>query len=890
MTKNRFGDFFHPIFAVDLVYDFMISVNNVSVVFGGFYLLDSVSFLINKKDRIGLTGRNGAGKSTTLKMLAGLQMPSEGNISMASDIKIGYLPQTKVYTDGNTVRKEAEKAFADLFALKDEVERLNLELAGREDYESEAYMKLLDKIHEKTELLAIRGENNIDREVEVVLKGLGFKPEDLDRNCEEFSGGWRMRIELAKILLARPDIFLLDEPTNHLDIESISWLESFLQTYSGAVVLVSHDRAFLDNVTTRTLEISLGKVYDYKVAYSQFEQLHKERIEQQMRAYQNQQKQIKDTEDFIERFRYKATKSVQVQSRIKQLEKLERIEVEEEDMARITVRFQPAVRSGEIVLTGKELTKAYGDHVVLKGIQLDIKRGEKIAFVGKNGEGKSTLVKMIMNEIPFEGELKIGHHVNIGYFAQNQADLLDPEVSVLDTVDRVAEGEIRKKIRDILGAFLFSGEEVDKKVKVLSGGERTRLAMVRLLLEPYNLLILDEPTNHLDMRTKDILKEALRKFEGTVIVVSHDRDFLTGLADKVYEFANQHIKEYLGGITDFLAAKKIACFREYEQLHKPKGNGISNDEAEREVSENKLSFEERKQLNKEIRKAEQRVERAEQRVTELESEVAALEKQMAAGVVNDELLKKYGETQKELEEAMEEVLDIVVMGRACRNTANIKNRQPIGTMFVKAGNTLSDFYKEIVEDELNVKKVVFTDDVRDFTTYTFKPQLRTVGPKYGKQLGGIQKTLAALDGNAAMDELNASGSLSFDVNGVEVSLTKEDLLIEMTQKEGYVSEVDNNMTVVLDTNLSDELIEEGFVFEIISKIQTMRKEAGFEVMDHIRVSLCGNETVAGIASSNQEFIAGKVLADSITAGDMLAVSKEWNVNGENVTIAIEKVN
>ena len=599
MTKNRFGDFFHPIFAVDLVYDFMISVNNVSVVFGGFYLLDSVSFLINKKDRIGLTGRNGAGKSTTLKMLAGLQMPSEGNISMASDIKIGYLPQTKVYTDGNTVRKEAEKAFADLFALKDEVERLNLELAGREDYESEAYMKLLDKIHEKTELLAIRGENNIDREVEVVLKGLGFKPEDLDRNCEEFSGGWRMRIELAKILLARPDIFLLDEPTNHLDIESISWLESFLQTYSGAVVLVSHDRAFLDNVTTRTLEISLGKVYDYKVAYSQFEQLHKERIEQQMRAYQNQQKQIKDTEDFIERFRYKATKSVQVQSRIKQLEKLERIEVEEE-------------------------------------------------------EGKATLVKMIMNEIPFEGELKIGHHVNIGYFAQNQADLLDPEVSVLDTVDRVAEGEIRKKIRDILGAFLFSGEEVDKKVKVLSGGERTRLAMVRLLLEPYNLLILDEPTNHLDMRTKDILKEALRKFEGTVIVVSHDRDFLTGLADKVYEFANQHIKEYLGGITDFLAAKKIACFREYEQLHKPKGNGISNDEAEREVSENKLSFEERKQLNKEIRKAEQRVERAEQRVTELESEVAALEKQMAAGVVNDELLKKYGETQKELEEAMTE--------------------------------------------------------------------------------------------------------------------------------------------------------------------------------------------------------------------------------------------
>ena len=537
--------------------------------------MDSVSFLINKKDRIGLTGRNGAGKSTTLKMLAGLQAPSEGNISMASDVKIGYLPQTKVYTDGNTVREEAEKAFAGLFALKDEVERLNMELAGREDYDSPAYMKLLDKIHEKTELLNIRGENNIDREVEVVLKGLGFQPEDLERNCEEFSGGWRMRIELAKILLARPDVFLLDEPTNHLDIESISWLESFLQGYPGAVVLVSHDRAFLDNVTTRTIEISLGKVYDYRVSYSHFEVVRKERMEQQLRAWQNQQKQIKDTEDFIERFRYKATKSVQVQSRIKQLEKLERIEVEEDDSARITVRFQPAVRSGEIVVNGRDLTKTYGNHVVLEGIDLDIKRGEKVAFVGKNGEGKSTLVKMIMGEIPYEGELKIGHNVNIGYFAQNQADLLDPEMSVLDTVDYVAEGEIRKKIRDILGAFLFSGEDVDKKVKVLSGGERTRLAMVRLLLEPYNVLILDEPTNHLDMRTKDILKEALRKFEGTVIVVSHDRDFLTGLADKVYEFANHHIKEYLGGVTDFLEAKKIACFREYEQLHKPEAAGAA---------------------------------------------------------------------------------------------------------------------------------------------------------------------------------------------------------------------------------------------------------------------------------------------------------------------------
>ena len=629
----------------------MISVNNVSVIFGGFYLLDAVSFLINKKDRIGLTGRNGAGKSTTLKMLAGVQAPSEGTISMASDVKIGYLPQTKVYTDGNTVREEAKKAFADLFALRDEVERLNMELAEREDYESDAYLKLLDKIHDKTELLSIRGEGNVDKEVEVILKGLGFKPEDLERNCEEFSGGWRMRIELAKILLARPDIFLLDEPTNHLDIESITWLESFLQSYPGAVVLVSHDRAFLDNVTTRTIEISLGKIYDYKVPYSRFEELRKERVEQQMRAWQNQQKQIKDTEEFIERFRYKATKSVQVQSRIKQLEKIERIEVEEEDAARITVRFQPAVRSGEMVVVGRALTKAYGAHLVLENIDLDIKRGEKVAFVGKNGEGKSTLVKMIMNEIPYEGELKIGHNVNIGYFAQNQADLLDSELTVLDTVDRVAEGEIRKKIRDILGAFLFSGEEVDKKVKVLSGGERTRLAMVRLLLEPYNLLILDEPTNHLDMRTKDILKEALRKFEGTVIVVSHDRDFLNGLADKVYEFANRGLKEYLGGVTDFLEAKKIACFREYEQLHKPeaKQQTVMNP-----VAENKLSFEERKQLNREIKKAEQRVERAENAVAELEAEIADMERKMADGETGEELLKRYGEVQKRLEEAMEE--------------------------------------------------------------------------------------------------------------------------------------------------------------------------------------------------------------------------------------------
>lgn len=616
-------------------------------------MLDSVSFLVNKRDRIGLTGRNGAGKSTLLKILAGVQEPTSGNVSMPSDVKIGYLPQTKVYAEGKTVRDEAKTAFNDVLALREELERMHEELASRTDYESAGYMKLIDKVNVQTELLRMSGVDNMDGEVEVVLKGLGFRSEDMDRRCEEFSGGWRMRIELAKILLGRPDVFLLDEPTNHLDIESISWLESFLQGYPGAVVLVSHDRAFLDNVTTRTIEISLGKIYDYKVPYTRFTELRKERIEQQMRAYENQQKQIKDTEDFIERFRYKATKAVQVQSRIKQLERIERIEVEPEDTARITVRFQPALRSGDVVVSGRGLTKAYGDHVVLHDVSIDVARGEKVAFVGRNGEGKTTLVKMIMNQIPYEGILKIGHNVNIGYFAQNQADLLDPELTVLDTVDRVAVGEIRKKIRDILGAFLFSGEEVEKKVKVLSGGERTRLAMVRLLLEPYNVLILDEPTNHLDLRTKDILKDALRQFEGTVIVVSHDRDFLTGLADKVYEFANQGIKEYLGGIAHFLADKKVECFREYEQMHPRK---VAETAAPVEVapSENKMAFEERKQLNREIRRSETKIEKLEKEIADIETGIADTERQMAGGVVNDGMLKAYGAAKERLEICMAE--------------------------------------------------------------------------------------------------------------------------------------------------------------------------------------------------------------------------------------------
>lgn len=631
----------------------MISINNVSVLFGDYALLDSISFLVNKRDRIGLTGRNGAGKSTLLKILAGIQEPSEGSVSVPSGLKIGYLPQTKVYAEGKTVRKEAETAFNDVLDLQAELERLHRELGERTDYESDSYMVLIDKLNVKTEMLHMRGADNMDGEVEVVLKGLGFRQEDLERRCEEFSGGWRMRIELAKILLARPDVFLLDEPTNHLDIESISWLESFLQGYPGAVVLVSHDRAFLDNITTRTVEISLGKIYDYKVSYTRFTELRKERIEQQQRAYENQQKQIKDTEDFIERFRYKATKAVQVQSRIKQLEKIERIEIEQEDSARINVRFQPAVRSGDIVVSGRDLSKAYGDHVVLHEVNLDVLRGEKVAFVGRNGEGKTTLVKMIMDQIPYEGNLKIGHNVNIGYFAQNQADLLDPSLSVLDTVDQVAVGEIRKKIRDILGAFLFSGEDVDKKVKVLSGGERTRLAMVRLLLEPYNVLILDEPTNHLDMRTKDILKDALKKFEGTVIVVSHDRDFLLGLADKVYKFANKGIKEYLGGVAHFLEAKKLECFREYEQMHPRKLQ--QEDVVEEEiVSENKIAFEERKQWNKEIKKSEVKIEKLEVEIADLEQKIGDAEGKMAEGVINDGLLKTYDEMKKRLEVCMEE--------------------------------------------------------------------------------------------------------------------------------------------------------------------------------------------------------------------------------------------
>ena len=544
----------------------MISIESLTVEFGGKPLFDNISYVINKKDRIALVGKNGAGKSTMLKIIAGLQRPTSGNVSIPKDLTIGYLPQQMRHTDVRTVQQEAELAFSHIREMEESVARINQALLDRTDYESDEYRRLIEQFSYLNEQLQLAGASNFQAEIEKTLLGLGFNRTDLDRPTSEFSGGWRMRIELAKLLLQRPDVLLLDEPTNHLDIESIQWLESFLATRANAVVLVSHDRAFLDAVTTRTIEISLGSIYDYKVNYSHFVQLRAERLEQQQRAYENQQKQIQDTEAFIERFRYKATKAVQVQSRIKQLEKLERVEVDEVDNSRLNLKFPPAPRSGDYPVIAENLKKAYGSHVVFDQVTFTIERGEKVAFVGKNGEGKSTLVKCIMHEIDdYTGTLKLGYNIKIGYFAQNQAQMMDEELTVFDTIDRVAVGDIRTKIRDILGAFMFGGEASDKKVKVLSGGERTRLAMIKLLLEPVNLLILDEPTNHLDMKTKDILKQALMDFDGTLIVVSHDRDFLDGLVTKVYEFGNKKVTEHLEGIYEFLQRKKMENLNELER-------------------------------------------------------------------------------------------------------------------------------------------------------------------------------------------------------------------------------------------------------------------------------------------------------------------------------------
>ena len=637
----------------------MISIEGLSVAFGGNTLFDNITYVINKKDRIALVGKNGAGKSTMLKIIAGLQAPTSGNVNMPKDLTVGYLPQQMNLSDTRTVMEEAEQAFSHIFELQSRIERMNTELSERTDYESEYYQELIERVSNANEQLALIGASNYQAEIEKTLIGLGFTREDFGRDTSEFSGGWRMRIELAKLLLQRPDVLLLDEPTNHLDIESIQWLESFLSTRANAVVLVSHDRAFIDNVTTRTIEISLGRIYDYQVNYSRYVVLRQERLEQQMRAYENQQKQIQDTEAFIERFRYKATKSVQVQSRIKQLAKLERVEVDEVDTSRLNLKFPPAPRSGDYPIIAEGVGKNYGSHVVFSNATFTIKRGEKVAFVGKNGEGKSTLVKCIMCEIPYTGTLKIGHNVKIGYFAQNQASLLDESITVFDTIDRVAVGDIRTKIRDILGAFMFGGEASDKKVKVLSGGEKTRLAMIRLLLEPVNLLILDEPTNHLDMRTKDVLKQAIRDFNGTVILVSHDREFLDGLVSKVYEFGGGQVREHLGGIYDFLESRKLASLRELEQratVSKTEKDGnISKDSASPAQSEDsKLSYGEQKEFARRLRKAEKAVADIESEIAGLEKRIAEVEEKLATpdGAADTSLYELHGQLKKQLDDVM----------------------------------------------------------------------------------------------------------------------------------------------------------------------------------------------------------------------------------------------
>lgn len=645
----------------------MISVDHLSVEFSARPLFADVSFVINKKDRIALVGKNGAGKSTLLKILAGKQEPSSGSVSVANDCTIGYLPQVMVLSDEHTVMEEAERAFSHISEMQAQIERLNNELAERTDYDSPDYMALVERFTHESERFQLMGGMNYHAELERTLQGLGFSPEDFNRPTSEFSGGWRMRIELAKLLLRKPDILLLDEPTNHLDIESISWLENFLARSGSAVVLVSHDRAFINNVTNRTLEISCGRITDYKVKYDEYVKLRAERREQQLRAYENQQKEIADIKDFIERFRYKPTKAVQVQSRIKQLEKIVPIEVDEVDNSSLRLKFPPCSRSGDYPLICEDLRKDYGSHCVFHDVNLTIKRGEKVAFVGKNGEGKSTLVKCIMGEIPYTGTLKLGHNVEIGYYAQNQAQLLDSELTVFDTIDRVAKGDVRLKIRDILGAFMFGGEASDKKVKVLSGGERSRLAMIRLLLEPVNFLILDEPTNHLDMRTKDVLKEAILAFDGTVIVVSHDRDFLDGLVGKVYEFGGGHVREHIGGIYDFLRSREIESLDELHTAGSPSAatqpGAVPSDKPD-EPSDGKASYEARKEEAKRRRKAEKEAERCEAEVNRLEAQKADVEAKLATpeGAADAALFDQYARLQAEIkaaEDAWEQAMEAV---------------------------------------------------------------------------------------------------------------------------------------------------------------------------------------------------------------------------------------
>ena len=636
----------------------MISIEGLKVEFGVKPLFSDVNFVINARDRIALVGKNGAGKSTMLKILCGIQKPTAGNVAIPNETTIGYLPQVMVLQDDTTVREEARKAFAGNTVLKEKLDKMNNQLSERTDYDSEEYMQLVQKFTQEHERYMMMGAENYEADIERTLAGLGFTRSDLDRPTHEFSGGWRMRIELAKILLQKPDVLLLDEPTNHLDIESIQWLETFLAQSAKAVVLVSHDRAFINNVTNRTLEISCGKVVDYRVKYDEYVKLRAERREQQIRAYENQQKEIADIKDFIERFRYKPTKAVQVQSRIKQLEKIVPIEIDEVDNSALRLKFPPCLRSGDYPVICDEVRKDYGQHTVFSNVCLTIKRGEKVAFVGKNGEGKSTLVKCIMNEIPFTGSLKIGHNVQIGYFAQNQAQLLDEELTVFDTIDHVAKGDIRLRINDILGAFMFGGEESEKKVKVLSGGERSRLAMIRLLLEPVNLLILDEPTNHLDMPSKDVLKEAINAFDGTAIIVSHDREFLDGLVTKVYEFGGGKVKEHIGGIYDFLRSRQIDTLDALGMNSTKAAEPLAMADATVSGAEplaGKLSYEERKEQQKRLKKAEKAVSDAENNIAKLEDKLKVLDEKLCLpeNASNMTIINEYADIKAKLDQEVE---------------------------------------------------------------------------------------------------------------------------------------------------------------------------------------------------------------------------------------------
>ncbi len=623
----------------------MISLDNLTVSYGGWTLFDNISFLINPKDRIGLVGKNGAGKTTLLRIITGEQQPTSGAVTINGECTIGYLPQTMRVADTTTLVEETAKAFDEVLRLEAEIESLTREIAERTDYESADYEQLLHRLNDAQDRYHILGGETRDADIEKTLLGLGFKREDFGRATSEFSGGWRMRIELAKLLLRRPSIFLLDEPTNHLDIESIQWLEEYLKNYNGAVLLISHDRAFLDNVTNRTVELSLGKITDYKVPYSKYVVLRAERRAQQLAAYENQQRMIEKTEEFIEKFRYKPTKSNQVQSRIKQLERLERLEVEEEDLATLNIKFPPAPRSGQIVAEINEAGMSFGSKHVFSGANFTIEKGDRIAFVGRNGEGKTTLARMLVGQLtPTEGSIRIGANVNIGYYAQNQDDLMDGEFTVYDTLDRVAVGDIRTRLRDILGAFLFRGEDIDKKVKVLSGGERARLAMARMMLEPRNLLVLDEPTNHMDMRSKDILKNAILKYDGTVVVVSHDREFLDGMVDKVYEFRDGGVKEYLGGIYYFLEKRKLESLQEIERRDpspkfaaaKGPAKGAAPDEDAKAVPSGKASYEQRKEQEKLLRKLRRNVETIEAGLAEIEKQIAAYDAKFAAATEYNE--------------------------------------------------------------------------------------------------------------------------------------------------------------------------------------------------------------------------------------------------------------